>query len=113
MVGKTPECPGPASRPVLRIVKAAVREHRKAGRNAGLGHLRNSREVLGALRAHNTETIEETGAQQLRCRTATSPGRPAPTGFPLGTWLADQRRRHKAGRLDTGRVEQLDRLGTV
>ncbi|MFF3787487.1 helicase associated domain-containing protein [Streptomyces sp. NPDC001933] len=36
-----------------------------------------------------------------------------PAGFPLGTWLAAQRRTHKAGRLDPGRVEQLDGLGMV
>ncbi|MFE4801838.1 helicase associated domain-containing protein [Streptomyces sp. NPDC056708] len=36
-----------------------------------------------------------------------------PAGFPLGTWPADQRRFHKAGRLDPGRVKQLDALGMV
>ncbi|MFD0622387.1 helicase associated domain-containing protein [Streptomyces sanglieri] len=36
-----------------------------------------------------------------------------PAGFPLGTWLADQRKTHKAGRLDAGRVKQLDGLGMV
>ncbi|WP_371098827.1 helicase associated domain-containing protein [Streptomyces sanglieri] len=37
----------------------------------------------------------------------------APAGLPLGTWLADQRKSHKAGHLDTGRVEQLDEMGMV
>ncbi|WP_329585479.1 helicase associated domain-containing protein [Streptomyces sp. NBC_01005] len=36
-----------------------------------------------------------------------------PSGFPLGTWLADQRKFHKAGRPDAGRVEQLDGLDMV
>ncbi|MEU2673301.1 helicase associated domain-containing protein [Streptomyces sp. NPDC007164] len=36
-----------------------------------------------------------------------------PAGFPLGTWPAGQRRFHKAGHLDPGRVKQLDGLGMV
>ncbi|MFF3959685.1 helicase associated domain-containing protein [Streptomyces sp. NPDC001890] len=34
-------------------------------------------------------------------------------GFPLGTRLADQRKTHKAGQLDPGRVKQLAGLGMV
>ncbi|MFJ2374607.1 helicase associated domain-containing protein [Streptomyces sp. NPDC087769] len=58
--------------------------------------------------------VKETGAQQLRVPydyvTSDDWG---PAEFPLGTWLADQRKLHKAGRLDAGRVEQLGRLGMV
>ncbi|MFH9090994.1 Helicase associated domain protein [Streptomyces sp. NPDC017673] len=34
-------------------------------------------------------------------------------GFPLGRWLADQRRYYNAGTLEASRVEQLDALGMV
>ncbi|MFJ5197036.1 Helicase associated domain protein [Streptomyces sp. NPDC088394] len=58
--------------------------------------------------------LKETGAQQLRVPyDYTTPDTWAPAKFPLGTWLADQRKTHKAGRLDQGRVEQLDGLGMV
>ncbi|MEU2674975.1 helicase associated domain-containing protein, partial [Streptomyces sp. NPDC007164] len=58
--------------------------------------------------------VKETGAQQLRVPyDYVTPDHWVPAGFPLGTWLADQRKSHKAGRLDAGRVEQLDRLGMV
>ncbi|MEV6553725.1 Helicase associated domain protein [Streptomyces sp. NPDC051597] len=36
-----------------------------------------------------------------------------PAAFPLGTWLADQRRYYNAGRLSPERVAQLDALGMV
>ncbi|MFF3959530.1 Helicase associated domain protein, partial [Streptomyces sp. NPDC001890] len=58
--------------------------------------------------------VKETGAQQLRVPyDYITPDTWVPAGFPLGTWLADQRKNHKAGRLDAGRVEQLDGLGMV
>ncbi|MEU2674665.1 helicase associated domain-containing protein [Streptomyces sp. NPDC007164] len=58
--------------------------------------------------------VEETGAQQLRVSYGyVTPDDWVPAGFPLGTWLADQRKFHKAGRLDAGRVEQLAGLGMV
>ncbi|WP_331754117.1 helicase associated domain-containing protein [Streptomyces sp. NBC_00826] len=58
--------------------------------------------------------VKETGADQLRVPyDYTTPDDWVPAGFPLGTLLADQRKSHKAGRLDTGRVEQLGRLGMV
>ncbi|MFF3959815.1 Helicase associated domain protein [Streptomyces sp. NPDC001890] len=58
--------------------------------------------------------VKETGAQQLRVPyDYITPDDWVPAGFPLGTWLADQRKSHKAGRLDAGRVEQLDGLGMV
>ncbi|MFF3788336.1 Helicase associated domain protein [Streptomyces sp. NPDC001933] len=58
--------------------------------------------------------VKETGAQQLRVPyDYITPDDWVPTGFPLGTWLADQRKTHWAGRLDAGRVEQLDGLGMV
>ncbi|MEU0629249.1 helicase associated domain-containing protein [Streptomyces sp. NPDC005989] len=57
---------------------------------------------------------EETGAGQLRVPyDYVTPDDWVPAGFPLGTWLADQRKTHKAGRLDAGRVEQPTGLGTV
>ncbi|WP_331749467.1 Helicase associated domain protein (plasmid) [Streptomyces sp. NBC_00984] len=58
--------------------------------------------------------VEETGAQQLRVSyDYVTPDDWVPAGFPLGTWLTDQRKTHKAGCLDAGRVEQLDGLGMV
>ncbi|MFV5997952.1 helicase associated domain-containing protein [Streptomyces sp. NPDC056231] len=58
--------------------------------------------------------VKETGAGQLRVPYGyVTPDTWVPAGFPLGTWLADQRKTHKAGRLDPGRVEQLAGLGMV
>ncbi|MEU9567062.1 Helicase associated domain protein [Streptomyces sp. NPDC048161] len=58
--------------------------------------------------------LKETGAQQLRVPyDYVTPDSWVPAGFPLGTWLADQRKFHKAGSLDAGRVEQLGGLGMV
>ncbi|WP_329191294.1 DEAD/DEAH box helicase [Streptomyces sp. NBC_01435] len=58
--------------------------------------------------------VKETGAQQLRVPyDYITPDGWVPAGFPLGTWLADQRKFHKAGSLDAGRVEQLGGLGMV
>ncbi|MCX4851405.1 helicase associated domain-containing protein [Streptomyces sp. NBC_00893] len=58
--------------------------------------------------------VKETGAGQLRVPyDYVTPDDWVPAGFPLGTWLADQRKTHKAGRLDEGRVEQLAGLGMV
>ncbi|WP_406011735.1 helicase associated domain-containing protein [Streptomyces sp. NBC_00984] len=58
--------------------------------------------------------VKDTGAGQLRVPYGyITPDDWVPAGFPLGTWLADQRKNHKAGRLDAGRVEQLDGLGMV
>lgn len=37
----------------------------------------------------------------------------AGSGFPLGVWLADQRRYYNAGTLDASRVAQLEALGMV
>ncbi|WP_406253670.1 helicase associated domain-containing protein [Streptomyces atratus] len=34
-------------------------------------------------------------------------------GYPLGQWIADQRRAYTAGTLDAGRVAELERLGMV
>lgn len=35
----------------------------------------------------------------------------SPAGFPLGTWIADQRRFFNAGQLDKDRAQELDELG--
>ncbi|MFF7381087.1 Helicase associated domain protein [Streptomyces massasporeus] len=35
------------------------------------------------------------------------------TGFPLGQWIADNRRFHAHGRLDADRIKQLEKLGMV
>ncbi|MFI0915362.1 DEAD/DEAH box helicase [Streptomyces abikoensis] len=61
-----------------------------------------------------TRWMAETGAQQLRVPYGyVTPAEWKPAGFPLGTWLADQRKFAKAGNLDRARVEELDRLGMV
>ncbi|MFF3537999.1 helicase associated domain-containing protein [Streptomyces sp. NPDC002466] len=58
--------------------------------------------------------MKKTGARELRVPyDYVTPDDWVPAGFPLGTRLADQRKTHKTGRLDPGRVEQLAGLGTV
>ncbi|MFF7730780.1 Helicase associated domain protein [Streptomyces sp. NPDC008001] len=58
--------------------------------------------------------VKETGAEQLRVPyDFVTPSEWSPAGFPLGTWLADQRRFNMAGRLAAARVTELDRLGMV
>ncbi|MCF3105331.1 Helicase associated domain protein [Streptomyces roseoverticillatus] len=58
--------------------------------------------------------VKETGAEQLRVPYGfVTPEDWVPAGFPLGTWLADQRRFNKAGRLAAARVAELDGLGMV
>lgn len=58
--------------------------------------------------------LKETGAEQLRVPYGfVTPEDWVPAGFPLGTWLADQRRFNKAGRLTAARVGELDELGMV
>ncbi|MER5785549.1 Helicase associated domain protein [Streptomyces mobaraensis] len=58
--------------------------------------------------------VKEIGAEQLRVPYGfVTPGHWSPAGFPLGTWLADQRRFSKAGRLAQERVAELDGLGMV
>ncbi|MDH6544072.1 DEAD/DEAH box helicase [Streptomyces sp. SPB4] len=37
----------------------------------------------------------------------------SPADFPLGVWIADCRRHHKAGNLDGGRIVQLEKLGML
>ncbi|MFB7215954.1 helicase associated domain-containing protein [Streptomyces sp. NPDC056255] len=58
--------------------------------------------------------MKETGARELRVPyDYITPDDWVPAWFPLGTWLADQHKTHKAGRLGPGRVEQLAGLGMV
>ncbi|MCC3777452.1 DEAD/DEAH box helicase [Streptomyces sp. UNOB3_S3] len=58
--------------------------------------------------------VKETGATQLRVPYGLVTLQSwSPAGFPLGTWLADQRRFRKAGRLASDRVAELDGLGMV
>ncbi|MFI0743447.1 Helicase associated domain protein [Streptomyces sp. NPDC021100] len=58
--------------------------------------------------------VKETGAEGLRVPyDFITPDDWVPAGFPLGTWLADQRRFNKAGRVAPARVAELDRLGMV
>ncbi|MFC4516292.1 Helicase associated domain protein [Streptomyces ehimensis] len=58
--------------------------------------------------------VKETGAEQLRVPyDFVTPPEWSPAGFPLGTWLADQRRFNKAGRLAPARAAELDGLGMV
>ncbi|MFI9583729.1 Helicase associated domain protein [Streptomyces sp. NPDC052236] len=57
---------------------------------------------------------KETSEEQLKVPyDFITPGDWTPAGFPLGTWLADQRRFHKAGHLAAARVTELDQLGMV
>ncbi|MDI3390759.1 helicase associated domain-containing protein [Streptomyces sp. B-S-A8] len=58
--------------------------------------------------------VKETGVEQLRVPyDYVTPDEWAPAGFPLGIWLADQRRFHKTGALTPERAGELDGLGMV
>ncbi|MBT2386546.1 DEAD/DEAH box helicase [Streptomyces sp. ISL-11] len=58
--------------------------------------------------------VKETGTEELRVSyDFVTPDDWSPGGFPLGTWLADQRRFNKAGHLAQPRVAELDQLGMV
>ncbi|MFI9206127.1 Helicase associated domain protein [Streptomyces sp. NPDC053048] len=58
--------------------------------------------------------VKETGGEQLRVPyDFVTPPEWSPAGFPLGTWLADQRRFNKAGRLAPDRVAELGGLGMI
>ncbi|MFE1953250.1 Helicase associated domain protein [Streptomyces sp. NPDC059524] len=61
-----------------------------------------------------TRYVTETGAQQLRVAyDFVTPEDWSPGGFPLGTWLATQRKVNRAGRLGRERASELDQLGMV
>ncbi|WP_329404385.1 DEAD/DEAH box helicase [Streptomyces melanogenes] len=61
-----------------------------------------------------TRYVKETGAAELRVPyDYVTPEDWKPARFPLGTWLADQRRYNNTGRLTKERVEQLGALGMV
>ncbi|WP_425587306.1 Helicase associated domain protein [Streptomyces mexicanus] len=70
-----------------------------------------------------TRWLRQTGSDQLRvpydyvtpedAGTGAGAGARAGAGFPLGVWLADQRRYYNAGTLDPGRVAELEALGMV
>ncbi|WP_405852896.1 helicase associated domain-containing protein [Streptomyces sp. NBC_01369] len=48
------------------------------------------------------------------CRTRSSrQGLGRGRGYPLGQWIADQRRAYTAGTLEAGRVAELEKLGMV
>ncbi|MEY9997247.1 hypothetical protein ABIE67_009366 [Streptomyces sp. V4I8] len=58
--------------------------------------------------------VKESGAVQLRVPYGyVTPAEWSPAGFPLGTWLATQRKINKAGRLDRERAAELHALGMV
>ncbi|MET9736381.1 Helicase associated domain protein [Streptomyces sp. NPDC006458] len=60
--------------------------------------------------------LQETGAEQLRVPydyRVPDDGAGAAAGFPLGVWLADQRRYYNSGDLDAKRAEQLEAVGMV
>ncbi|MFD3337521.1 Helicase associated domain protein, partial [Streptomyces sp. NPDC058700] len=58
--------------------------------------------------------LKETGAQVLQVpQRYVTPGDWSPARFPLGVWLADQRKHYNAELLEGERVRQLDRLGMV
>jgi hypothetical protein len=58
--------------------------------------------------------LKETGAQALQVpQRYVTPDGWLPAGFPLGVWLADQRKHYNAELLEAERVRQLDTLGMV
>ncbi|WP_329564952.1 DEAD/DEAH box helicase [Streptomyces sp. NBC_01361] len=58
--------------------------------------------------------LRESGAQVLQVpQRYVTPDDWSPARFPLGVWLADQRRYYKAELLEGERVRQLDKLGMV
>ncbi|MFF2654273.1 Helicase associated domain protein [Streptomyces sp. NPDC058045] len=58
--------------------------------------------------------VKETGAEQLRVPyDIVTPEEWSPAGFPLGRWLATQRKARKAGLVDAARTAELDALGMV
>ncbi|MER5619398.1 helicase associated domain-containing protein, partial [Streptomyces sp. NPDC002215] len=59
--------------------------------------------------------LRETGNTVLRVPyTAVTPeGWGGVGGYPLGQWIADQRRSYTAGTLEAGRVAELEKLGMV
>ncbi|WP_329583334.1 DEAD/DEAH box helicase [Streptomyces sp. NBC_01361] len=58
--------------------------------------------------------LKETGAQVLRVpQRYVTPDDWSPARFPLGVWLADQRKYYNAELLEGERVRQLDKLGMV
>ncbi|NBE56392.1 DEAD/DEAH box helicase [Streptomyces boluensis] len=61
-----------------------------------------------------TRYVKETRAGQLRVPyDYVTPDDWSPAGFPLGTWLADQRRFNKTGALSPERAGALEKLGMV
>ncbi|MGW3036442.1 Helicase associated domain protein [Streptomyces sp. NPDC001178] len=62
-----------------------------------------------------THWLRETGSSELRVPyTYTVPDdRPGIGGYPLGVWLADQRRYYNDGSLEADRVRQLEKLGML
>ncbi|WP_406100604.1 Helicase associated domain protein [Streptomyces sp. NBC_01003] len=58
--------------------------------------------------------LKETGAQALQApQRYVTPDDWSPARFPLGVWLADQRKYYNAELLEGERVRQLDKLGMV
>ncbi|MER5951705.1 Helicase associated domain protein [Streptomyces sp. NPDC001904] len=58
--------------------------------------------------------LKETGAEELKAPYRyVTPEDWAPAGFPLGVWLANQRKAYNAETLPAERVRQLDALGMV
>ncbi|GAA2345483.1 DEAD/DEAH box helicase [Streptomyces kunmingensis] len=58
--------------------------------------------------------LKETGGEVLRVpQRFVTPEDWSPAGFPLGVWVADQRRYYNAELLEAERVRQLDKLGMV
>ncbi|MFI9781840.1 Helicase associated domain protein [Streptomyces sp. NPDC051956] len=62
----------------------------------------------------SVQYLKETGAQALQVpQRYVTPDDWSPARFPLGVWLADQRKYYNAELLEGERVRQLDRLGMV
>ncbi|MFI0241748.1 Helicase associated domain protein [Streptomyces sp. NPDC016845] len=58
--------------------------------------------------------VKESGGGELKVAyDFVTPATWSPAGFPLGVWLATQRKNRKAGRLDAERAADLDELGMV
>ncbi|MFE0520765.1 Helicase associated domain protein [Streptomyces sp. NPDC058954] len=62
-----------------------------------------------------TRWLRETGSSELRVpyTYTVPPDRPGVGGYPLGVWLADQRRYYNDGTLEADRVRQLEELGML
>ncbi|MFK8906241.1 Helicase associated domain protein [Streptomyces sp. YS-3] len=72
------------------------------------------RGIQAAAQYMRETSTKEAGTRELRVPyDYVTPENWRPAAFPLGTWLADQRRHYNTGRLTAERAAQLDGLGMV